>query len=159
MRGDDFLVGHLVFFHVLKVIGADRTGVGGDGLGRFGVGDEMRQHLVLDLDGAERVFGGAFIDSGDSDDFVASPENLHAWALDDFDRFHARHFFRGAGINADDFGVGVRTAQDFAGQQSLRVVVVGIFRAAGGLGGAIDAINTSCRAADGLPDRANCTGS
>ena len=86
-------------------------------------------------------FDRAFIHRSDADDFVARPENLRAGLLNDLDRFHAGHLLGGTGVDADDLGVRVGAAQNASRQQALRVVVVGIFRAAGGLRWAIDAID------------------
>src|SRR5271166_877187 len=52
---------------------------------------------------------------------------------------YSRHLLGGASVDGGDLGMRVRAAQDFARQQSLGVVVVGIFGSAGRLGWAIDA--------------------
>ena len=97
-----------------------------------------------------------FVDGGDADHFVARPENLRARLLNDLDRLYARHLLGRAGVDAGDARMRVRTAQDLAREQAVGVVVVGVLGAAGGLHRAIDARDASCRAADGLRDRAMC---
>ena len=113
--------------------------VGRDVLRRLGVGDEVRQHLVLDLDGAHGVFGRAFIHRGNADDLVARPEDFRSRLLHDLDGLHAGHLLGGAGIDALDAGMRVGAAHDLARQQPVGVVVVGVLGAAGGLGRAVDA--------------------
>ncbi len=90
----------------------------------------MRQLLILDFDGARRVFGLALGFSDDGGDLVARPLNLLARLLNDLDGFHARHLFGDAQIDADDLGMRVRRAHDLAEEHSGTVDVVSVFRPA-----------------------------
>ena len=125
------LVGNLIVFHVLEGFAADRTIVHGNLFWRLGVGNEMRQHLILHVDGADCVFGGRFVDGGDGNDLIACPEDFRARLLNDLHRLYPGHLLGPAGVNAGDACMGVRGTQDFAGEQAVRVVVVGVFGAAG----------------------------
>src|SRR5262249_1523679 len=104
--------------------------------------DEMRQLLVLDFDGARRVFGLAFSLGGHDGDFVARPLNLRAGVLNDLDGFHARHLFGDAQINADDLGMRVRRAHDLAEKHSRTVDVESVFRPARNFVGAVKTRDT-----------------
>src|SRR5208283_149031 len=53
--------------------------------------------------------------------------------LNNCHRFHAWHFLRSAGVNAADTRVCVWAAKDFAGEQAVGVVVIGVFRTTGDL--------------------------
>ena len=92
----------------------------GDLLRRLGVGDEVRQHLVLHLDGADCVFCGRFVDGGNANDFIARPEDFRARLLNDLHRFDAGHLLGCAGIDAGDAGMRVGATQYLAGEQAVR---------------------------------------
>src|SRR5436190_18033730 len=91
----------------------------------------MRQWLIGDFDGPDGVFRSNFVHRGDTNDFIACPLNGAADFLGDLNRLHSRHFFRGAGINADDFCFGMRRAQNLPIEHAIRVVIVGVLGAAG----------------------------
>src|SRR5215475_12725348 len=90
----------------------------------------MRHLLVLDLDGARRVFGLTFGFGDHGGDLFARPLNLEAGVLKSLDGFHAGHLFGGAQINADQLGMRVRRAHDLAEEHSGTVDVVSVFRPA-----------------------------
>ncbi len=68
--------------------------------------------------------------------------------------FDARHLLGGAGVDAGDARVRVRTAQDFAGQQSVGIVVDRCISHDRKLSLGRRRGRSACRAADGLRDRA-----
>src|SRR5271167_1593238 len=135
------VVRDLVVLHVFELFSADRSFVNPNVLRRFGIRDEMRQHRILHLDGVDCVLGGWFINSGNRDHFIASPEDFRSWLLDYLYRFDARHLLRSAGIDAGNARVRIRTAKDFPGKQTVGIVIIGIFGAAGDLHRSVDSRN------------------
>src|SRR5581483_10089385 len=136
--GDDLLVGNLVALQVFEVVLTDGAAALADVARRLTIRDEVRQDLVLHLDGADGVLRGGLIDGSDAYYLVTRPEDFCAGLLDDLHGLDARHLLGGGGVNAGDPRMRVRAAQDGAGEQTLQVVVVGVLSAARRLDGAID---------------------
>ena len=135
--------GDLVIEHVANGIHAQWALFLGRAFRRFGVAYQMRELLVFDLDRADRICCRGFVDRGHSYDIVARPVNVGAWSLHDMNCFHAGHFLGGTGINTNDLGVRIRTAQHLAIKHARAVHVIGVLRLSGNLGGSIHASDTS----------------
>ena len=86
--------------------------------------------------------------AGDALDFERVGRGIHlddqpvAGDADDGDRLEAGRLPGGRGVDALDLGVGVGAAEDRAVQHPLAVDVVAVFRPAGGLGGAIEPLDS-----------------
>ncbi len=107
-----------------------RAALAGGNLVQFLLIDEVRQFLVLHLDGASGVFGRRLVNGGDEDDLIARPFDLCADILNLFDDLHAGHLLSRASVNARDFGVRIRRAHDLAEEHPGAVDVVSVFRPA-----------------------------
>ena len=121
--------------------------------------DRVRQHLVIDIDQRQRLFGGGGVDRGDGGDRMALIEHLlarhdvarHVPEIDrdplgaDILEFVVREILRGhdrldarqrrglRGVDRADAGMRVRRAQDPADDRAGHRVVGGIHRLAGDL--------------------------
>ena len=136
--GNHLVVRHLVILHVVEIVATDRPLIDRNVLGRFRIRNEVRQHLVLHLDGADCILGSGFIYGRDSHYFVARPENLRSGRLQYSNCTNPGHLLGSATVDTGDTRVGVRAAKNLPCQQAIGVVVVGIFRAAGNFHGAVD---------------------
>ena len=140
---------HTAGDHVLE----QQRGVGGH---RFIDVDDVRQHLVFDLDQGDRLFGDGVADRGDGGDGMAFVIDLlarHDVARDvpevhrdafrpdvveflrrqvggGHDRLHTGQLLGGGGVDRQDFGVRVRAAQDLAVDHARELQVGAVHRAA-----------------------------
>src|SRR5207253_11034330 len=77
----------------------------------------------------------------DGKDLVAGVEQLVTGLLDEVDRLEAGHFLGGAGVDVLDLGVRVGAAKDDGVQHTGAVDVEAVFGPAGGLFGAVEAVD------------------
>ena len=108
---------------------------------RIGVRDEVGKRLVIDLDGIRRFFRAFFRVRREGHNLLPGPEHFLPFRHDNHDALHARHLFRRAGVDFRDFGVRVRRNRHFAPEHSRAIDVVGIFRPARRLFGAVDPLD------------------
>ena len=102
------------------------------------LGDDMRQHLVLDLDGADRVARLLLGLGGHGGDVVALVAEGRPGVGDGRDRLDAGHLLGGRGVDRLDLGVGMRAIEHHAEKRSLGPDVAGILGAARCLGQAVE---------------------
>ena len=102
------------------------------------LGDHMWQHLVLDLDGADRVARLLLGLGGHRGDVVALVAKGRSGSGDGRDRLDTGHLLGGGRIDRLDLGVGMRAIQHHREQGSLGTGVAGILGAARCLGQAIE---------------------
>src|SRR5437016_13147858 len=91
---------------------------------RISVHDQVRQNLVLNLDGPDGIFRSGLINRSYAHNLVAGPLNLLAGVLNDLNDFNSGHLFSRANIDADNLGMRVRTTEYFPIKHSLAFDIV-----------------------------------
>ena len=104
---------------------------------RLLLGDDVGQHLVLDLDRADGVARLLLGLGGDCGDIVAVVAQV-APAWQSQDGLHAGHLLGGRGVDRLDLGMCVRAIEQHAEERSLGADVGGVLRLARRLGQAVE---------------------